>query len=185
MVKSSFKIFFTFVILFLSFEAKGQISQFHSGISIGTGSFSGETIPQSGLSASISFGFKHEITGDVAFRFSYTYIRKINYFFPENRIDKYYPLIQSLTVTANIEQAISERIFLQEGAGLSALNDRTFSGLNEWDFGIIFGLTIGVDFKDINSAGWRIGLGGEVAETFTNTTASYYLLNVNVYYYFQ
>lgn len=161
-----------------------QFSEIHFGGQIGIGATQGESISQTSLSGSMLLGFKTFLTERIAIRIKYLAARKVNYFLPENRTKTYYPWMQSISLLGNIDQYLENNFLIEEGLGVAFLNDRTFRNLDEWDIGIIIHVMIGWDLRNYDMNGFKIGFGGELAETFTNTTASYYMFTFQTYYYF-
>lgn len=181
----AFNIIITIIFLFIMPQfVSAQFSSARAGASVGLGTIKGESTGQTSLSTSLNFSFKHDWTGDILIGLEYLYARKINYFLPENREGRYYPWIQSVSVTGSIEQYIAHKIFMEEGVGVVFLNDKTFSDVDEWDIGVTVKLLVGIDLRKYELRGFRIGVGAQFAETFTNTTASYYILNFQTEYYF-
>lgn len=75
-------------------------------------------------------------------------------------------------------------LFVEEGAGIIAMNDRTFSDTDVWDYGIAFNVLIGIDLRNFISSGFTLGVGSEYAVTFNNTTATYFSFHLQSQYYF-
>ena len=64
-------------------------------------------------------------------------------------------------------------MFLEEGVGLLALNDRTFSDTDVWSYGVVLSLSGGWDLRGFNLSGFKLGAGVEFGITFNNTLARY------------
>ena len=172
-------------ILFISVSnISAQFSNEHIGAGLGIGSIKGNSPSQSALAGNISYGFNHTFLHEIGIKFNYLYARKVNYFLPENRKGRYYPYIQSLSALATIEQKLNGLFFSEEGLGLSSVNDRTFSDVNEWDYGVVFSVMLGWDFRDRFKEGIKFAFNAESSITFTSTTASYVVLGVQVLYYY-
>lgn len=161
-----------------------QFSNEYVGAYIGYGSIKGNSPAQSSLAGSLQFGFNHSWLNEIGIRFSYTYARKVNYFLPENSRGKYYPFIQAVAARAVIEQNLENYFFVEEGLGLCVLNDRTFSDIDEWAYGIVFSVMLGWDMRNSSNSGYKIGFNGESTLTVTSTTPSYFLLSIQSQYYF-
>ena len=80
-------------------------------------------------------------------------------------------------------QSIEPNFFIEEGLGLIALNDRTISETDEWDYGANFSLAAGFDLRNFDTQGFRVGLGTEYGLTFNNTLASYFSLYLQAQYF--
>jgi len=175
-------IIFHFVLFSGNIDA--QFKSFHASAYLGYGAINGNSPAQESLFGSLIVGTGHEILGDVELRVGYLYARKITYFLPEDRTNKYYPFIHSFSLKGFMIQTLKGNYFLEEGIGLILINDRTFSDVNVWDTGMGANAVVGADLTDTFHKGFKIGLGLEFAVTFTNTTASYYLFNLQSFYYF-
>ncbi len=182
-MRKSIKCIFILSIVFNS-VIFGQMSNEYGGAYLGFGSIKGNSPVQSSLAGSIIFGFNHNLLNEIGIRFGYTYARKVNYFLPENSSGKYYPFLQAVTAKAVIEQSLENSLFVEEGIGLCAVNDRTFSDVDEWAFGIAFSAMIGWDLRNRAGQGYRLGFIGESALTVTSTTPTYFLLAFQTQFYF-
>jgi len=172
-----------FVILISNF-AHGQIQSPSAGGSLHLGNISGNSPSVTSLGASVFIDFFPWFENDVSFRVSYSYSQKVEYFLPENRTGRYYPFIKFLSLRGFIRQDFSYPFYLEEGAGLIYLNDRTFGDVNVWEIGTSFAAMIGYDFRKVNTNGFSIGLGIDYGITFTKTTASYSIFFLQSQYYF-
>jgi hypothetical protein len=170
--------------LLLSVNVNGQFYNEHSGAYIGYGSVKGNSPSQTSLGFNVFAGFSHAWLSEIGLQFGYTYARKVNYFLPENTKGRYYPYVHAVTAKAIIEQPLGGFMFIEEGLGLSAINDRTFSDVNEWDYGIIASLYLGWNLRKFSLSGFKVGFVGESALTFTSTTVSYTMLGFRVMYYY-
>jgi hypothetical protein len=175
---------FFLLISILTSNAEAQFKSFHASAYMGYGAIKGNSVAQESLCFSFSLGTGHEFVGDFELRVGYLYARKITYFLPEDRYNKYYPYIQSFSLKGFIGQELSHDFYLEGGVGLVLLNDRTFSDVNVWDTGMGANTTLGVDLRDTWQNGFKLGFGLDFAITFTNTTASYYIFNFQSTYYF-
>ena len=178
-----------FIIVFLMMVpisiSHAQFSNVNVGAYLGIGEIKGNSPPQTSLAANIFIDFQTPLLDDVSFRLNYLHSRKIEYFLPENRKGKYYPFINAFSLKAFIKQRLGTNLlFVEEGAGLIAMNDRTFSDTDVWDYGIAFNVLIGVDFRNFISNGFTLGVGSEYAVTFNNTTATYFSFHLQSQYYF-
>jgi len=170
--------------MLFSLNVHAQFFNGHAGAYVGYGSVKGNSPAQSSLGFNILFGFNHTFLSEIGLQFGYTYARKINYFLPESTIGRYYPYVQGFTAKAIIEQPLGGFLFIEEGLGLSAINDRTFSDVDEWDYGIVASLYLGWNLRKLSLDGFKVGFVGESAITFTSTTASYTMLGFRAVYYF-
>jgi hypothetical protein len=181
LIKYSIILLFLIVFPNLSF---GQIKDPSVGVFIGGGEISGNTPSQSSFTGSLFLDFKTFLSDDVSFRLNFVYARYIEYFLPENRTNQYYPFIKAISFKAFIEQKLNSLLYLEEGAGLVTINDRTFNDINDWDYGTSFAFLAGLDFRNKNNSGWKIGLGLDYAITFSGTTARYSSIHFQTQYCF-
>ena len=79
-------------------------------------------------------------------------------------------------------QYFDGKIFLEEGVGLLALNDRTFIDTNVWDYGVVLSLSAGFDIRNFDLKGFRIGAGVEYGITFFNTLPQYSSVHLFLHY---
>lgn len=169
-----------YLLLTVSLQAQFQING--AGISAGIGQISGNSAPVTSLAGNLFFDFSLWFSNYVEFRTGILYARKIEYFLPENREGRYYPFIKSFSLKGVIQQKISGNFFMEEGAGIIYLNDRTFSDTNVWEPGVTFSVLGGIDFTDGFSSGVKLGLGLDYGITFTKTNASFSIINLQMQY---
>ena len=179
------KIFFTIILLVvLAASVKAQIQSPSLGGSLHIGSISGNSPSISSLGGSVFFDFFPWFENVVSFRASFTYSQMVEKFLPENRSGKYYPFLKIFSLKGFSQQYISFPIYIEEGAGLIYLNDRTFSDVNIWEVGVGFSALAGYDFRKNNLNGFSLSLGMDYGVTFTHTTANYLLVFLQTQYYF-
>ena len=106
-------------------------------------------------------------------RFSFIYAQNYNKLLPNNS-DNYHSFVKGFSLKAVINQNLKNNFYLEESAGLLALNDRVFSNNSVWDYGAVFSLLGGLDLRKETAKGLRIGLGVENGFTFSNTLAKYF-----------
>ncbi len=184
-MNSRIKLFyFLLITILLAVNVKAQFFNEHAGAYLGYGSVKGNSPSQNSLGFNVLAGFSHTWLNEVGIRFGYSYARKVNYFLPESRQGRYYPYVQAFTAKAIIEQPLGGFLFIEEGLGLSAINDRTFSDRDEWGYGVAASLFLGWNMRKLSLTGFKIGFVGEAAFTFTSTSASYTILGFRAVYYF-
>ena len=182
MKKRIFQIFF-FLIITIDISI-GQIESPSIGGSLHIGSISGNSPSVTSLGGTFYFDFFPWFENDVSFRTSFTYSQMVEKFLPENRAGRYYPFIKIFSLKGFIRQDFSYPFFLEEGAGLIYLNDRTYSDVNIWEVGVGFSALFGYDFRKIGTYGLSVGLGVDYGVTFTHTTANYFLVHLQTQFYF-
>jgi len=109
---------------------------------------------------------------EVTPRLSVVYAKDFNAIVP-NVQKPYFPYVQGLSFKGITTQYFEDHIFLEEGFGLLALNDRTFSDEDSWSYGIVFSINAGFDLRGFELSGFKIGAGIEFGITFNNTLAQY------------
>ena len=100
------------IMQFTASVTHAQFRALHFSGSAGYGAIKGNSPAQESLFFSAAIGTGHEILGDVELRFGYLYARKITYFLPEDRTNKYYPYIHSFSLKGFIKQSIKSSYFL-------------------------------------------------------------------------
>src|SRR3989304_8714061 len=180
-MKTKKLIVFLFVFLLFPKELLPQESLSIGGY-LGGGVISGNTTDKGSFSSSFFFEVDPGFYKDLSFRFSFLYHTDFNSILP-NSTKKYYPFIKGFGLKGITSQSIDPNFFIEEGLGLIALNDRTISGTNEWDYGVNFSLAAGFDLRDFDKKGFKISLGTEYGLTFFNTLASYFSLHIQAQYF--
>ncbi|AFN74810.1 hypothetical protein MROS_1574 [Melioribacter roseus P3M-2] len=113
-------------------------------------------------------------------RGGFLFSRKAEYFLPENRTGRYYPFIKSFFIKAVTEQNLYGISYIEEGIGIAAINDRTFSDVDYWEPGITFGINAGI--KPTRHSRFSIGI--DYGLGLTRTNATYYSLLLSYAYQF-
>jgi hypothetical protein len=116
-------------------------------------------------------------------RISFIYAQDFNALLPGST-NKYFPFIKALSLKAMFTQPLNEPFFVEEGFGPEIINDRTFSNVDEWNYGTAFSIATGIDFRKNKTDGFKAGLGAEFSITFGNTFAKYFSLHLQGQYYF-
>lgn len=141
---------------------------------LGGGVISGNTAQKGSFSSSLFLEVEPGFYKDFSLRLSFLYHTDFNSILP-NATKKYYPFLKGLGLKAITFQNITEtQFFIEEGLGLITLNDRTISGTNEWDYGVNFSLSAGLDMTNFERKGFKLSLGAEYGLTFFKTLPSYF-----------
>lgn len=175
-------IFILYFCILLSSESLPQESLSIGGY-IGGGVISGNTAERGSFSSSIFFEADPGIYHDLSLRLSFLYHTDFNSVLP-NTTKKYYPFLRGLGLKAITFQRIGHNLFIEEGLGIITLNDRTLSGIDEWDYGVNFSLAAGFDLRNIENKGFKISLGAEYGLTFFKTLPTYFSTYLQVQYFF-
>lgn len=168
------------VCLFISSNLIAQIKSVNVGASIGFGEIKGNSPSVTSLGASIYFDFLPWFSNDLTFRTGFIYAQKLERFLPESRILRYYPFIRSYYLKGLLRVDLNDLFYIEPGAGLIYLNDRTFGDINEWEPGASFNFLYGIDFSDSERRGIHLGIGLDYGITFMKTSASYYLIYIQI-----
>ena len=166
--------FLLFVIL-LSSISFAQL-RFGAGGSIGGGTIKGESPSITAFTASIYIESNFTMFLEVTPRLSFIYAKDFNAIIPNVR-KPYFPFVQGFSIKGIATQYFEDRIFIEEGVGLLALNDRTFSDTDVWGYGVVLSLSAGWDLRGFNLSGFKLGAGIEYGITFNNTLVQYSSLN--------
>lgn len=162
------------ILVFILFFTSASFSQtdFTIGGYLGGGSFSGNSSSVGGFTSSIYFETNVPMFEEVYPRAGFIFTKDLNAIIPNDK-KPFYPYLMGVSFKGVTYQFFDSKIFLEEGAGLLALNDRTFSDTNIWDYGIAISLSAGYDLRTFNLTGFKVGLGAEYGITFFNTLPKY------------
>jgi len=116
-------------------------------------------------------------------RLSFIYAQDFNVLLPGST-NRYYPFLKGVSLKAIFTQPLDSPFFLEEGFGPIVINDRTYSNVDEWNYGTAFSMTAGIDFRKKKADGFKLGLGVEYSITFGNTFAKYFSFHLQGQYYF-
>jgi len=166
--------FLLFIIL-LSSISFAQL-RFGAGGFIGGGTIKGESPSITAFTASIYIESNFTMFLEVTPRLSFIYAKDFNAIIPNVR-KPYFPFVQGFSFKGIATQYFEDRIFIEEGVGLLALNDRTFSDTDVWGYGVVLSLSAGWDLRGFNLSGFKLGAGIEYGITFNNTLVQYSSLN--------
>jgi hypothetical protein len=114
-------------------------------------------------------------------RFSFVYVKDIDALLP-NKDKPYFPSVLGFTFKGITTQYFENKIFLEEGVGLLALNDQTFSDTDSWDYGIVLSINGGFDLRGFNLDGFKLGAGAEYGITFFDTLPQYSSVHIFIHY---
>jgi len=139
---------------------------------LGGGSFSGNSVSVAGFTSSIFVEANLPLFEEVFPRVSFIYTKDFNAILP-NTNQPYNPFIMGFNFKGVTTQYFDNKMFLEEGIGVLALNDRTFIDTDIWDYGIVISLSAGFDLRNFDLKGFKIGAGAEYGITFFNTLPKY------------
>lgn len=153
----------------------------NTGGFIGGGTIKGESPSIGAFTASIFIETNTILFLEVTPRLSFIYARDFNAIIPNTR-KPYFPFVQGFSLKGITTQYFENDIFLEEGFGFLALNDKTFSDTDIWDYGIVLALSGGWDLRGYNLSRFKLGVGIEYGITFNNTLAQYSSFHVYLNY---
>jgi hypothetical protein len=180
------KSFKSFIVLFVCMLSPKEVLPQESisiGGYLGGGVISGNTTSKGSFSSSLFLEVEPGLYPDLSFRLSFLWHTDLNSILP-NTTKKYYPFTKGFSLKGITFQRIDLNFFIEEGLGILALNDRTLSGVNEWDYGVNFSIAAGFDLRDLENKGFKVGLGTEYGLTFFNNLPSYFTVFTQFQYYF-
>lgn len=151
------------------------------GGNLGGGSFSGNSTSIDGFNLNLFVEANIPIFSEVFPRAGFIFIKDYNAIIP-NSTQPYNPFLTGAYFKGITTQYFDNKIFLEEGVGLLALNDQTFVDTDVWDYGVVLSITAGFDLRDFDLKGFKLGAGVEYGITFFNTLPEYYNLSVQVHY---
>jgi len=168
------------MILFILFSVNNVCTaqtRFAVGGFAGGGFIKGNSPSVGSFSASFFIETNTVLFEEVTPRLSFVYSRDFNAIIPNVR-KPYFPFVQGITFKGITAQYFEDHIFLEEGFGLLALNDRTYSDTNSWSYGVVLSINGGFDLRGFELNGFKIGAGIEYGITFNNTLAQYSSLHL-------
>jgi hypothetical protein len=173
------------ILLFIFFFSSISLAQLRVGVGgfIGGGTIKGESPNITAFTASVYIETNIAIFLEVTPRLSIIYAKDYNAIIP-NVQKPYFPFVQGFSLKGIATQYLEEGIFVEEGVGLLALNDRTFRDTDVWGYGVVLSLSAGWDLRGFNLSGFKLGAGIEYGITFNNTLVQYSSINLYVNYTF-
>ncbi|HEX7357968.1 MAG TPA: hypothetical protein VF270_09690 [Ignavibacteriaceae bacterium] len=171
---------FLIFIIFLSSPIFSQ-TEISVGGYLGGGTFSGNSSSVGGFTSSVFVEANLPLFEEVFPRVSLIFTKDLNAILPNDN-QPYNPYILGFNFKGVTTQYFDNKIFLEEGVGLLALNDRTFIDTNVWDYGVVISISAGFDLRDFDLKGFKLGAGVEYGLTFFNTLPKYSSLHILLQY---
>ncbi len=165
------RINFFVILLLATFSLNAQL-RINVGGYVGGGSIKGESPSVGSFNASVFIETNTVLFAEVTPRLSFLFGKDFNTIIPNSR-KAYYPYMQGISFKGITTQYFAGSIFLEEGVGLLALNDRTFSDTNLWAYGIVLSIAGGWDLRGFDLDGFRIGAGADYGITFNKSLPQY------------
>lgn len=179
LLTTRFIIIFLFV-AFFQFTSEAQLRIVVGGTA-GGGFIKGNTFPIGAFTTSVFIETNTVLFEEVFPRLSFVYAKDFEALLP-NKEKTYFPLVLGATFKGITTQYFENKIFLEEGVGLLALNDQTINDTNSWDYGVVLSLNGGFDLRGFNLDGFKLGAGAEYGITFFNTLPQYSSVHVFIHY---
>lgn len=172
-----------YYLLFASFliyspESTAQF-RISAGGFIGGGTVKGNSPSIGAFTTSVFIETNTVLFEEVFPRLSVIFAKDFNAIIP-NVKKPYFPFVQGISFKGITTQYFDGKLFLEEGVGLLALNDRTFNDTDEWAYGVVLSINGGFDLRGFNLDGFKLGAGAEFGMTFHNTLPRY--TSVHLYF---
>ena len=180
MTIKSFLLAIIFIACQFSVNAQFRITV---GGTLGGGYIKGNSPSVGAVTTSVFIETNTVLFEEVFPRLGFVFAKDFNAIIP-NVKKPYFPWIRGITFKGVTTQYFDSGYFLEEGVGLLALNDRTFSDTDNWNYGIVLSINGGFDLRGFNLDGFKLGAGAEYGITFTNSLPQYSSLHFFVSYTF-
>jgi hypothetical protein len=171
---------FVLISIITTSNLRGQEDSLSVGGYAGLGSIRGNSPALTAVSGSLFLNYSPYFWNGIYFRTDLHYSRKVEYFLPEDRTNRYYPYVWGFSFKTQLYQNLNDIFFLREGIGISALNDRTYSDVDDWGVGFVGNFEGGFVFEEHNL---NLGVGLELSQTFINTSINYFNFYFIIEYY--
>lgn len=166
-------------LFFLSTFVLGQSTKPSVGAGLGIGGFIGNFPTQTILGTKVFFEFPSIIRVFDNIQFHFTAAQKIEKFLPDTYTYNHYSYFTNIGISGIFNQPLNEYLNIRQGVGLIYLNDRSFSDIDSWNFGVL--LNLGVSSPISNSV--ELSLNIDYSITVNNTNVSYFLFLFDGKYY--
>jgi len=178
-MKNKFKIFLSLLLIPISLSGQVKLKQVNVSAGIG------EIQSNSPLLTTFDFqiGSSLEILNLVNLKITYFYSKKVEYFLPENRLNKYYPFVKGFTLLALLNQ--SKSIFeFSEGIGMAYVKNGIFNEVGSYSSGVAFSFSAAIVLFVNNKNSLKLGLLTDLIQTFGSNALRKSNFNVNLSYSF-
>jgi hypothetical protein len=169
--KNVFLVFFFITLIYG--ESSAQIQWKAVGGNAGMGMLSGNSPQIFCYSLSFFSDVVLQFSDPVYLRLEIIYLRDFNALIPDNRQNRYYPLLKGGSLQMLFRQQAFKQVYFEEGFGPLILNDKTFSDVNTWNYGAAFSVSVGINFYEGEGKGFSLAVNSEFGNTFTQTTPQY------------
>jgi len=170
--------------LFVAIPATANAQfMFSAGVTVGGGFIQSNSPSVGAVTTSLFIETNTALFSEVFPRLGIIYAKDFNAIVP-NVEKPYFPWVQGVTFKGVTTQYFDGGYFLEEGVGLLALNDRTFSDTDNWNYGVVLSINGGFDLRGFNLDGFKLGAGAEYGITFTNALPQYSSIHLFALYTF-
>ena len=126
-------------------------------------------------------GIEFSTNQKLNYKINYFYSRKVEYFLPENRSNKYYPFVSGLSALVGLTQMNGKFIF-DEGLGATYVNNGIFNSGSNYSMGLAFSFSARLILHQSRKKGWEIGIFTGMVQTFGAEALRRVNINVGVSY---
>jgi hypothetical protein len=182
--KSCKLLLFIFFLLIINHNSYAQESNYSAGLNTGIASFESLSAPVTGLQFNAFFEFPAWFTKAFNFQASIFYLRKTEFFLPEQSAGSYYPYFYGASLSGVMRQQIKETFFVEEQAGLLILKNKFFSAIEATNYGVCFGVFGGVNLKGNSGHGFLLSIGYKGTLTFNGDTPTINSFLIQAQYFF-
>jgi hypothetical protein len=172
----------TILIIVAQMTAFGQL-KISIGATAGGGFLRGNSPSVGAFTSSFFLETNTVLFQEVFPRLSFVFAKDFNAMVP-NVKKPYFPYVKGISFKGITSQYFDGNYFLEEGVGLLALNDRTFSDTDNWNFGVVISINGGFDLRGFDLDGFKLGAGAEYGITFTNSLPQYSSIHIFLNYTF-
>lgn len=183
MIAKTVLLVFLWGTIFVS-ESDAQIKLKAVGGHAGMGMLSGNSPQIFSYSLSFFSDVVVQFSQPVFLRMEIIYLQDFNALIPENRQNKYYPLLKGGSLQMLFRQQVFKQLYFEEGFGPLVLNDKTYSDVNTWNYGAVFSFSAGINFFVNEGKGFSLAVVSEFGNTFTQTTPQYLFIALQPKYNF-
>jgi len=178
------KIFASIIIVYVftvNLSAQNRTSSF--GVNVGLSSFESLSTTVSGVQLGGFFEFPVWFSKAFNMQAGIFYIRKPEFFLPDNSAGKYYPYFYGASLNGVMRQRLQSVFFAEEQAGLMIMKNKFFQTIDETNYGVNFGLGGGIDLT-IDGKGFLLSICYKGGLTFNQSTPTFnsFLLQAQIVY---
>ncbi len=160
--------------LFFTSLLLGQSANSSVGAGLGIGSFIGNFPTQTTFGTKFFFETESPLKIFNMLKIHFSAAQKIEKFLPDSYTYDHYSYFTSFGFSGIFNQPLNEYLNIQQGVGLIYLNDRSFSDIDSWNFGVLLNFGIGTPI----SSSVDLSINIDYGITVNNTNASYFLFFV-------